>query len=309
MKRFPSFSNLISKGNVLAAFVFVLALALPGVVLADPMDPPQDPLVPVVLAAATPEPISATPVSEPVVPELKLPKDPVTLYLKHPGPESRFEITFSDVPEGYDIENNKPYLGWCANRSFEIEKNATHRVLVYSSYEPVLPLYVRNGKWDQINYILNHKQGKQADVQEAIWYLTNEKKRPASKAAMDMINDAADSGKGFIPKEGEILAVICDPGIGDQPMFIEHVVTKVETLGFFEELPVLAATKGFSVPLIPPPIWFPTGGSSFDDGGGDGGEIPEPASVTLLMLGLGCLAGSGVAGRVRSAVRARRERR
>jgi hypothetical protein len=75
-----------------------------------------------------------------------------------------------------------------------------------------------------VNYILNHKQGEVADVQQAIWYFINMVGNyvPSSTLAMAIVNDTLENGNGFVPQSGEIMTVICVPVVLlPEPMFVQ----------------------------------------------------------------------------------------
>jgi len=66
-----------------------------------------------------------------------------------------------------------------------------------------------------VNYILNHKRGAAGDIQQAIWHFANVDGNytPPSNdtQAWAMINDALANGTGFMPTNGQTIAVICYP--------------------------------------------------------------------------------------------------
>lgn len=75
--------------------------------------------------------------------------------------------------EGYDI-TSATYLGWCVDVDHTIDCSGTvpYDVTLYCSYDPEMPNRLQNENLDEVNYILNHKQGdNRDDVQQAIWYI------------------------------------------------------------------------------------------------------------------------------------------
>lgn len=129
------------------------------------------------------------------------------------GTESYFLTKLLDVPEGYDVINGT-YLGWCIDTRAEMTRSpATHPVMLYSSLNP--PSGLANQNWDMVNYILNHKPENVTadDIQQAIWRFIHidGNYTPTSQTAWNIINDALKNGEGFIPKHGQIVAVICYP--------------------------------------------------------------------------------------------------
>jgi len=114
--------------------------------------------------------IAVTTVSASDWPEL--PTDPVTLTVTNLTPlDFPFDIQLSDVDAGFDVSNGL-YTGWCVDIENSITRGTAYSVLLYSSLTP--PVSIPEQEWDMINYILNNKQGTEADVQAAIWYFINE---------------------------------------------------------------------------------------------------------------------------------------
>jgi hypothetical protein len=143
---------------------------------------------------------------------LDLPLMPVSIEVSD-GTESNFITELSNVPLGYDVANGT-YPGWCVDVSAEMARSpATHTVILYSSGNP--PGELVNENWELLNYILNHKQGTAEDIQQAIWYFIqlDGSYIPTRVTAWTIINDTLAHGVGFIPKFGQIIAVICYPVI------------------------------------------------------------------------------------------------
>lgn len=147
-----------------------------------------------------------------VAADLTLPSTMATIEV-FDGTSSYFETNVSNVAPGYDVENGI-YSGWCVDvRTPMARSPAKHEVLLYSSLAP--PGELTAEQWDMVNYILNHKQGIAADVQQAIWYFVHMDGgyTPTRDVAWLMVNDALANGEGFEPDNGEIAAVICYPAI------------------------------------------------------------------------------------------------
>jgi hypothetical protein len=121
-----------------------------------------------------------------------------------------FNITLSEIPEGYDVKNST-YLGWCIDRSAEMTRDTPHTVNLYSSFAPEGGLESAN--WTLVNYILNHKQGNGQDIQQAIWYFINLNGTfsPESSVAMELVEDAEANGTDFVPGVNEVAAIIAFP--------------------------------------------------------------------------------------------------
>jgi hypothetical protein len=235
---------------------------------------------------ATASPEAAAP------PKIEVPKGIFTMNLKHPGVDSRFEMSFVDIPPGSEIVNNEPYPGWCAQRSKYIRKNATHEVRLYAIDDPDLPPAAQGINWHEINYTLNHKEGNPSDVQNAVWYLTDGKK-DHSKETESMVKNAEEHGRDYVPGSGEITAVICDPGPYMQLTFIEYRVPVVLSQAAPPVVPesavppVVPPAKPF-IPPIPIPIPIPLGGGGHDNHNPPV-PVPEPDAMTLSVIGLAIL--------------------
>lgn len=233
-------------------------------------------------------------------PAVKLPQDKVSVVLSYPGDVSRFKVIPDGIPEGSCDIHDWTYSGWCADRSKEIQKNEFHEVWMYSSCDlDKMPEQFRLIDWGRINFILNHKgEASWADVQAAIWKITNEKQGELSEAAKALLLRADTEGRGFVPGGGQVLAIICDPGGKRQPFLFEYEISKEE---IFAAPPVAYAPPVVS--SISPFAFLaaaPAGLLVLIDGGG--GEsppdnpkpppnpppnppVPEPAALVLVLLG------------------------
>ncbi|HEC76017.1 MAG TPA: hypothetical protein ENI33_02015, partial [Thermoplasmatales archaeon] len=162
-----------------------------------------------------------------VVPEPDLPTDTVTMKV-YDGNDSYFDTWLFDVPPGYDVTNGS-YIGWCVDRSHGIKRNHFYQTTLYSTYDPYLDTKCEAAEgidWDRINYVLNHEQGDDDDVQDAIWYFTGDKSYwQITPIARIMVNDALANGEGFVPLPGEIMALICYVNDNIQLTIIEINVT------------------------------------------------------------------------------------
>ena len=136
---------------------------------------------------------------------IRLPTDLVTMNAIY-GKNSWFTMTLSDIPQGFDITNGT-YPGWCVQKTISMTQKVNHTVLLYSSTSLSLPHDFQNKNWDKINYILNHKHGNRKSIQKAIWYYTNNEDCSTNPDAQTMVNEAESKGTGFIPTNGEIIAI------------------------------------------------------------------------------------------------------
>lgn len=141
-----------------------------------------------------------------------LPSVPVTMKLVN-GTTSYYVATLSNVPVGYDVANGV-YPNWCVDRRYITIRDTSIEVMLYSSLGSPANL---EPHWDMVNYILNHKQGNMMDIQNAIWYFIKMGTMgwwlgaAPSATSLAIVNDALTNGMGYIPSQGELLAVICYP--------------------------------------------------------------------------------------------------
>jgi hypothetical protein len=127
------------------------------------------------------------------------------------GTQSYFITNLIGVPEGYDVANGT-YIGWCVDSRTTMSRSPDiHEVRLFSSISP--PDDLANENWDMVNYILNHKQGVKDDIQQAIWYFVSIMGNftPTRTIAWAIVNDTLANGEGFVPDQGQTIAVICDP--------------------------------------------------------------------------------------------------
>jgi len=170
------------------------------------------------------------------------------MFLKR-GEQSRFELFFLDVKYGFDLRDFEFYNAWCLEKDKKIRTNALHQVRLYRHDDPDLPPKFKAMPWDQIHYLINHRDGAKTVIQDAIWYLADHHQhhRPLSPEARQLIEQAALRGRGFRPAEGQLAAIICLVA-GQQTVFIEVA------------LPEAAEVEAFPVGFAPPP---PGPGQSF----------------------------------------------
>jgi len=140
-------------------------------------------------------------------PGISLPTEYITMVAEY-GTDSYFNFYLSNVPPGYDVSDGL-YPGWCVQRDFMMDQGVLLTVILYSSYDPDMPLYFQDEDWDKVNYILNNKQGGRMDIQDAIWYFIGDKPY-SSYWTEQMVLDANENGEGFCPGPGEIMAVLID---------------------------------------------------------------------------------------------------
>jgi hypothetical protein len=151
-----------------------------------------------------------------------LPPGQVTLQVAD-DTDSYFISTLSGVPAGFDVADGV-YPGWCVDRRYDIPRGTDVLVTLYSSLSP--PAALASQDWDMVNYILNNKQGVMMDIQNAIWYFVKMDgvgwgSITPSVTAEAIVDDAIANGDGFVPGEGDILAIICLPETDTQITIIE----------------------------------------------------------------------------------------
>jgi len=239
----------------------------------------------------------ALPVQTENVPRAKIPESPVHMYIKN-GQESRFEVFFLDVKYDYDLVDFETYKAWCLQKRQPIRRDAMHEVMLYNCYDSNIPEQFKRTDWNQINYIINHKNGSKEVTQEAIWALCDGGNAPESQEAVQLLNEAALKGRDFRPAEGDLLGVI-GYAKGKQPVLIEFLVPKSEVFdvapAFFE--PALAALPAASPSLLPlaplavvPAIPFiPPGPPPSPPPSPP--SVPEPVTFFLFGSGFVCLIG------------------
>ncbi|MCK5030325.1 MAG: PKD domain-containing protein [Thermoplasmatales archaeon] len=154
----------------------------------------------------------------------------VTLTAYHPGSSSYFDSIISDVPLGYDIMNGA-YKGWCVQMWVYIPLEQPNTVDLYSSCDDEgMPESFQNENWSKINYVLNHNNGNQKDIQTVIWYYTNGDFDPfdgyntSDPDVQVMIDEADTYGEDFCPDDGEIVAILADAGPSKQRIIVEIVL-------------------------------------------------------------------------------------
>jgi hypothetical protein len=172
-----------------------------------------------------------------------LPSSAVTPTVTKPGPNSYFDIMFTDIVGVFDVANNIHYLGWCVDPWGD--SGDMNKAYLYCTAGS-LPSEALGIPWDKINYLLNHKivhdpitQADVMGIQYALWNLvagdiviTHPDWWTAD--AQDMYADANANGSGFTPGPNQVVGVLLVPTEGytispydlgtAQEMMIELVV-------------------------------------------------------------------------------------
>lgn len=153
-------------------------------------------------------------------PQLNLPSQQILTYLGL-GDSGKYETTFYNCPDGYDVKRMTAYTGWCVDLWHVIYPNQMYNVTLYNSYDPDLPERLRDEDWDLVNYVVNHKQGSSNSVQAAIWYFVGGGDYPGGGDGQAMVEDALANGEGFTPAPSDVLVVIVDVDEDTQTTAIE----------------------------------------------------------------------------------------
>jgi hypothetical protein len=229
-----------------------------------------------------------------------LPTDPVAVSHQYPGANSFFNISFTGIPTGYDVQNSPViYTGWCIEDN---RRSNTTPATLYCSYDLSLPGNMGSVPWDRVNYLLNHKMAGATwqEVQAALWVIVFGASNmfPVTPNAQAMIADAAANGGGFMPAVGQVVAVILytgDGGIGPdgfQDTIIEMLIpgqgegcTPGYWRNHFEDWPATGYSTGqdfdtvFGTDYFSPNI---TLGQAIWRGGGGVNKIARHGTAALL---------------------------
>lgn len=172
-----------------------------------------------------------------------LPSVPVTIRLVN-GTATYYVATLSNVPSGFDVSDGV-YPDWCVDKRYNAVRDASFEVLLYSSLDSPPSL---EPHWDMVNYILNHEQGGMIDVQDAIWYFIKMGSvgwwpgATPSATSVAIVNDALANGTGFVPGQGELLAVAALPLVSPNQITIIELRIPV--------VPVSVPVGGYSFSIV-----------------------------------------------------------
>lgn len=146
------------------------------------------------------------------------------------GTQDYFDMTLSNIPEGYDIVNGV-YPGWCAQKAIAMVLNIDHSVYLYSSLSDSLPAEFQTMPWDKINYIINHKNGaSRTSIQNAIWCYTDNMSCENDSVALALYNAAYNYSGTYVPQVGEVAAIPIKGWQRIQLTFLELVIPPPKTL-------------------------------------------------------------------------------
>lgn len=123
---------------------------------------------------------------------------------------------------GYDLVNGT-YGAYCFDRKTNIAINWLYNMDVFSSLNPqLLPAYLRNESWDQLNWMINHLDDYPvdwSDIQQVVWKIENSSWSGApydgcsaiTADGLQLYNDAVAYGNGYVPLPGGWAAVCFVP--------------------------------------------------------------------------------------------------
>jgi hypothetical protein len=158
------------------------------------------------------------------LPTISIPPEEILITMcVSEGIDSYFDMNLTDVPTGYDVVNGI-YPGWCIQKNMRMSQGVNHRVRLYLSYDPNLPEDYKSQNWSKINYIINNKQGDRKTIQDAIWHYSCNYDDQFNSDVQAIIDDADQNGLDFIPKEGELVAIILDGANTVQRTFFEFTI-------------------------------------------------------------------------------------
>jgi PKD repeat protein len=158
--------------------------------------------------------------SEPIV---RLPSTPIKM-LPVNGTSYYFDITLSGVPLGYDVADGI-YHGWCVQKDQEMDRGVNHSVTLRSSLENNLPNGFAAISWNDINYIINHKQAySRNNIQMAIWFFTDNVNLTGYPDAQALVNAALAYNGSYTPQPGDKLAIPIVGVINIQLSFLELTI-------------------------------------------------------------------------------------
>jgi hypothetical protein len=115
------------------------------------------------------------------------------------------------------------YDWYCIDEGHNISANKDYTVRVYSSYETLPDAIVNNGTGDNnvdhpenldlVNWVINNPGSlSQSQVQDVIWALVDDaKSREDLDAAEQAVYDEALLHDGFVPADGQNLAIVLQP--------------------------------------------------------------------------------------------------
>jgi len=160
--------------------------------------------------------------------------DPLTgsAYYSYPavnGLPSYWDVKFQNLYDD-EIESTVWYDAWCYQENVTVQQNQWYNVTLSPSTGQV-PSPWASADWCRINWILNNKGAVQGitmmELQDAIWSFIPGNS-DADGDGLTMRNLAIQNGGGFIPVEGQVVAVILYVANSVQGLFMEVKVDCVE---------------------------------------------------------------------------------
>jgi hypothetical protein len=154
---------------------------------------------------------------------VNLPDFSVNMVVAHPWhvPPSYLKTTISGtghtgLNDDYNVWDGD-WVGWCVDETYHITPGKTYTVKLWSTYDGDMPW--PNPNWMYVNYIINNKPATYTwqEMQSAMWYFVDGGAYPSDPDAQAIVDDAIANGYGFVPKENQWCAVLCqiiDPATG-----------------------------------------------------------------------------------------------
>ncbi len=134
----------------------------------------------------------------------------ITYDCVHPGENSYFDITLSNIGPGYDIQNGGPYEGWCADLDNTIGPGAYIMDAKSSLYPELLPgvWQLKGPALNACNWLFNNLDNyvyTPEEMQDALWCLFDGV--PCTGVGATMVADALNH-QDFSPLPGGWAAVL-----------------------------------------------------------------------------------------------------
>ncbi len=145
--------------------------------------------------------------------------------------------TLSTPPNGYlEVAISSPastgslpigtYAGWCvSSQDYDTVAQAT-------AFTPT-STFNKSAVWNEVNYILNNKQGYVLDVQEAIWIVMGAHTDQTATTTAQTLATAAQSlaGQNFVPAPGQIVGVLLTPPTAESSSWQSIIVEVTNPCG------------------------------------------------------------------------------
>lgn len=143
--------------------------------------------------------------------------------------DTETDIYFGDTTVSPTVETG-PIAGWCASEDTYIYIGTKYGYYLFDYYQDYypgsvtsLPAHVQSVDWNRITYVMNNRTGYDNEqVQNVVWYYTNDRTYGELTAAEKVLADAADTNGGnYDPEDsgGTLKPIIVDVGTSVQMQF------------------------------------------------------------------------------------------